>query len=301
MLLALADMERQGLEGTVLGTLIMPYGSGAPNLIFAAVMALQVGGGREVLVNGLVNNATNLSLLIALPGLIWGLEFTIRGRSTKKARREQSVHRISVCLSLIAALFFTGMVLALGLDGQLSRGDGAVMVGTFIFWQVLEVLNLMRHNVEKGKAIGKRIPLDLIVVVIGGALMFRTVDGLVQWLSTRESGWLSLRYVGWLSGWLMVVPNAVPAFYYGAKRRADVVYSSQVGDGHICIPLCIGLFALISPVATPAFLLPAVALICGMAFLHVVVVGVMGRLPRVLSAILIAGYIAFVVYGLRGT
>jgi len=29
----------------------------------------------------------------------------------------------------------------------------------------------------------------------------------------------------------MVLPNALLAFYYGAKRRADIVYASQVGDG----------------------------------------------------------------------
>ena len=178
MLLALADMESQGLEGTVVGTLIMPYGSGAPNLIFAAVMALHGGPGREVLVNGLVNNATNLSLLIGLPGLLWGMRLVATGKTAKKLRTAQSVSRISVCLSLVAAIFFTGMILALGMDGELSRGDGAVMVAAFLFWQVLEVLNLLRHNVERGKALGKRLPLDLIGVVLSGAAMFFTVNGL---------------------------------------------------------------------------------------------------------------------------
>ena len=51
----------------------------------------------------------------------------------------------------------------------------------------------------------------------------------------------------------MVLPNALLAFYYAAKGRADIVYASQVGDGHICVPLCLGLAAAWRPLAIPAF------------------------------------------------
>ena len=41
----------------------------------------------------------------------------------------------------------------------------------------------------------------------------------------------------------MVLPNAMLALYFGWRRKPEVVYSSQVGDGHICLPLCVGIFA----------------------------------------------------------
>ncbi|MDX2121308.1 MAG: sodium:calcium symporter, partial [Gemmatimonadota bacterium] len=73
MLWRLEAMLAQGLEGTALGTLLLPYCSGLGNLIFVALMVRKSGGGAEVLTNCLVNNVTNLTLLLGLPALLWGL------------------------------------------------------------------------------------------------------------------------------------------------------------------------------------------------------------------------------------
>jgi cation:H+ antiporter len=73
MIWRLGALERKGLEGTVLGTLVMPYASGFSNLIFAYIMGRSGQNGKLVLENCLVNNVTNLTLLIGLPALIWGL------------------------------------------------------------------------------------------------------------------------------------------------------------------------------------------------------------------------------------
>ena len=53
MIWRLEAMGGDGLDGTVLGTLVMPYCSGAGNLIFAYVMARRGGdgAGAEVLTN----------------------------------------------------------------------------------------------------------------------------------------------------------------------------------------------------------------------------------------------------------
>ena len=42
----------------------------------------------------------------------------------------------------------------------------------------------------------------------------------------------------------MVLPNALLAFYYGWRKQPEVVYASQVGDAHVSIPLCLGVFTL---------------------------------------------------------
>jgi hypothetical protein len=51
---------------------------------------------------------------------------------------------------------------------------------------------------------------------------------------------------------MMVLPNAILALYYGWRRKPEVVYTSQVGDAHICIPLCVGIFALHQTLELPA-------------------------------------------------
>ena len=73
MVWRLESMNKSGVEGTVLGTLVMPYCSGMGNLIFAFILGANGGPGAEVLTNSLVNNVTNMTLLLGLPAIIWGM------------------------------------------------------------------------------------------------------------------------------------------------------------------------------------------------------------------------------------
>ena len=103
-------MARKGVEGTVLGTLVMPYCSGMGNLIFAFVMGIKHGSGREVFSNSLVNNITNLTLLIGLPAAFWGMNIlpSAKPKAGKKANaRKYQINRLSLLLTLTAVLFFT--------------------------------------------------------------------------------------------------------------------------------------------------------------------------------------------------
>src|SRR3954467_10345005 len=73
MLWRLEAMLDQGLEGTALGTLLLPYCSGLGNLVFVYLMISRKGSPAEVVTNCLVNNVTNLTLLLGVPALCWGL------------------------------------------------------------------------------------------------------------------------------------------------------------------------------------------------------------------------------------
>ena len=98
--------------------------------------------------------------------------------------------------------------------------------------------------------------------------------------------------LGWISGWLMVLPNAFLAFYYTYKKRSDIAYSSQVGDGHICIPLCLGVYGLFveeSSLALQSFDL-CLAVICGSLIIHIAFVLTLGRLPRWMGFLFVASY-----------
>src|SRR5437016_8226755 len=84
MIWRLEVMSESGFEGTVLGTLIMPYCSGIGNLIFAFVLGTKRGPASEVLTNALVNNVTNMTLLIGLPAALWGMNVLPASKSKKK-------------------------------------------------------------------------------------------------------------------------------------------------------------------------------------------------------------------------
>ena len=301
MIWRLGALERKGLEGTVLGTLIMPYASGFSNLIFAFIMGRSGGNGTLVLENCLVNNVTNLTLLIGLPALIWGLNIfpeKSRDRFSAGPFKTHRLNRLSLLLTLLAAFFFTGALWALSRDNSLDFGDGLVLAGLFVFWQIFHVFDVLKHNIQHGRSLRWSIIGDVLLVLIGGYAVYTAIGQLVDWIPKTGSGLLVFANLGWLSGLLMVIPNALLAIYYAHARRADIVYSSQIGDGHICIPMCIGLFALFARVdVSPAFNL-SILTILAVCSVHFIFLSIWGRLPRFMGLLCTAAYGYFIYKGL---
>src|SRR5262249_53688981 len=144
--------------GTVLGTLVMPYCSGIGNLVFAFVMGRDHREASQVMTNCLVNNVTNMTVILGLPAIIWGLNLLPTkkddGKKSAKAKKGpniREVNRLSLLLTLTAVLFFTGMTWLLGADGEITSRDGIVLVGIFLFWQCFHVFEVLKSNVRQNK------------------------------------------------------------------------------------------------------------------------------------------------------
>lgn len=320
MVWRLEAMLDHGLEGTALGTLVMPYCSGLGNLLFVFILTQHGGKPAEALTNALVNNVSNLTLLLGLPALFWGLQVTGGGKAKSGGAKGKpakpgkggakgegaagatgaQINRLSLLLTLTAVLFFTGATWLLADDGRLSRTDGLMLIGLFLFWQCFQVYDVAKHNAQKRAAFGAMFYVDVALVLAAAWAIYESLDWLVAWISAQKSGFVSAANLGWLSGWLMVLPNALLALYWGLKRRADVVYSSQIGDGHICIPLCVGLLAVLSPVAVPPFFATGLLLILGSVVVHALFLLIAGGLPRWSGALWIGTYVWFVWTGLVG-
>ena len=140
--------------------------------------------------------------------------------------------------------------------------------------------------------------VDVGIVLVGAYALYVSIDWLVTWLSTQQGTFVNVAHLGWLSGWLMVLPNALLAFYYAWRGNPEVVYTSQIGDGHISIPLCLGVYALYHNEKIPAFFQTGVLILICAAAIHFVFVAIYGRLPRVMGWILTAAYGVFLYKGL---
>lgn len=303
MVWRLEHLTQSGMEGTVLGTLVMPYCSGIGNLIFVWEVARQRLPGSEVMVNSLVNNITNMTLCIGLPAIIWGVRVLPSSkRKAKRRRREEEtrrLNRLSMLLTLLAVLFFTGATWALARgDGRLDFGDGLVLVGLFLFWQCFQVFDVLKSNVRENRSLPWTLALDFALLLVGGYGVYLSVQGLVDWLAQIDKGFISVQNLGWLSGWLMVLPNAGLALFYGWKRKPEVIYTSQVGDGHICIPLCVGLAAISRPMQMPDWFDTAALILTAAVVIHTLVVLIFGQLPRFMGWLLAAVYAFFLYNGL---
>ena len=296
MIWRLEVMAASGMEGTVLGTLITPYCTGLGNLVFAVVLARRGGSGADVMTNCLVNNVTNLTLLVGLPAALWGM--SVLPTTARKENPAGTRDRLSLLLTLFAVLFFTGVAWALSRRREIDFVGGLILAGLFLCWQAYHLFAVMHTNARRKKSWPSTLPLDLVLLAIGAWGTYASTDWLVGWLSNIRMGFISARHMGWLSGWLDVLPNGVIAFYYGWKRRADVVYTSQVGDGHVCIPLCLGIFALFRPMAAPGSFETGIIILFAATLAHLVCIGVWGRLPRAAGWLLTAAYFAFICNGL---
>ena len=312
MIWRLEAMSARGFEGTVLGTLVMPYCSGMGNLIFAFILGQTAGKGADVMTNSLVNNVTNMTLVLGLPAVIWGMNVMPKKKAEgdkKKSKASKSkaagptheLNRLSLLLTLLAVLFFTGVVWAMGRKGTLTHDDGLVLVGLFLFWQCFHVFEVLKQNARQGKsAFGWMLPVDLALLAVGAYAIYVSTGWLVAWISQFQTGFISAKYLGWLSGWLMVLPNALLAAYYGWYKQPEVVYTSQVGDAHVSIPLCLGVYTLYRPMDMPAFFHTGMLILLGSTLIHFFFVALFGRLPRVVGVVLVAAYGYFLWKGLLG-
>jgi cation:H+ antiporter len=311
MIWRLEALLQHGLEGTALGTLVMPYCSGLGNLLFVGIVAARRVPTQEVLTNCLVNNVTNLTLVLGLPALFWGLPLHAPRRAAGSAGKkkksdaaaaggdtERELTKLSLLLTLAAVLFFSAVTWALAGDGKLDARDGLVLIALFLFWQCFQVFDVLKHNVRQRHAFGLLFYFDLGVVLLGAYGLYVSIDWLVAWLAAQQGAFINASHLGWLSGWLMVVPNALLALYYAARRRADIAFASQVGDGHICIPLCLGLAAVMTPLKVPAFFETGLAILASAAIVHATCVWVADGLPRWMGWILLAAYAVFLTVGL---
>ena len=300
MIWRLGAIEKKGLGGTVLGTLIMPYASGFSNLMFAFVLGKSGGPGSLVLENCLVNNVTNLTLIIGLSTLFWSLALSSSPsrRSSKKISRESRINRLSLLLTLTALFFFTGALWALARDGIVDLSDGLVLVGIFLFWQLFHIFDILKHNVLQRRTIPKSIAFDILMVILAGTTIYYSIDRLVAWIPHGTGGLISFKNLGWLSGLLMVFPNALVALYYAWARRADIVLSSQIGDGHICIPMCVGIFALFRPIQIPPSFNAGISVILGAGFSLLLFLVFFRRIPRPAGLLLVAAYAFFLSRGI---
>lgn len=299
MIWRLHIMESKGFEGTVLGTLIMPYCSGFANLVFAFVMSKSASNGGAVIDNALVNNVTNLTLILGLSALFGTVALLPKTKTLQKKHAEFfRLNRLNLLLTLVALFLFTGTLWALGNDNELNRYDGYILIGLFLFWQILHIFEVLKDNIRKNRQFHWSIVIDLALIAISAYGIYFSVDHLVNWVSTTNNPVFSFAKIGWFSGLLMVLPNAFIALYYTYLGRQDIVISSQIGDGHICIPMCIGLFAVFNPIQLPSSFLMGTYFILGAGLVHFLSIGILGRIPRFVGAGLICAYAYFLYNGL---
>jgi cation:H+ antiporter len=271
--------------------------SGMGNLIFAWVLASRGGDGNDVLTNCLFNNVTNLTLLVGIPMLIWQMT-KVSDMKTSEAVCQYRVGRLSEELSLISAFFFALFIWLLASDGKLTNADGWILVLLFIFWQCFHVYDTRKTNLLKKRFYPKTIVFELISLLVCAYAIYLSTNCLVEWFTSLDQELVPPRMLGWFSGALMVLPNALLAAYYGARKRMDIVYISQIGDAHVCVPLCVGVFAVFHAFEVGAFLMQSLLIVMAICAVHLIFITVVRRFSRMFGLVFVSAFFVFIWLGL---
>ena len=196
MIWRLQAIENKGFEGTVLGTLIMPYCSGFANLAFAYVMSHQASNGGLVVENCIVNNVTNLTLIMGLAAALGASAQDSFQSSGKKQMDIHRINRLNMLFTLIAMFLFTGTIWALAKDGVLDFYDGLVLVALFVFWQILHVFEILKTNIRQDREFHWSIVFDLLLIAASAYGIYFAVNHLVGWTTKAHGSIFNFAHLG---------------------------------------------------------------------------------------------------------
>ena len=64
------------------------------------------------------------------------------------------------------------------------------------------LFEVLKSNVRQNKTLSWLLAVDVGLLLVGAYGTYVSIDGLVTWISSIQSGFISARHLGWLSGWL---------------------------------------------------------------------------------------------------
>ncbi len=244
--------RRFGASPFVTGLLLVAFGTSLPEL---AVNARAVFAGQPALAlgNAVGSNIANIGLTLGAAALAAPL--LVRWRALSPL--------------LLVLLLATVAVIALGLDGVLSRLDGAILLAAFVAVLVFALMRAHREQAEVRAEIDAfaatqtGLTLNLVRVAIAIALLYFGARWIVQ--SAPALG-LALGMEPLLTGLLPVaigtaLPEVAAAIAAARRGQGDLVAGHVVGSSLFNLLVVIGGMAVLGDVVVPAsflrFELPA--------------------------------------------
>jgi cation:H+ antiporter len=267
----------------VVGLTIVAFGTSAPELLVSVTAAMNASTEMALgNVNG--SNLANIALVLGLAAMVNPLvvERTLMRRD------------VPSCLALQL------MVPALCYDGILSRGDGFILLGGGVVYNVWLLYEALRGrapvlddelDLDDDSSPAKHFAMLLvgIVVLVGGAVLF--VDGAEGVAKAFE---LSDRFIG-----LTVValgtsaPEIATAVASARRGDTDLAVGNSLGSNLLNIAMVLGLTSIISPIVihdTGAFRDMAAAVVVTALLIPFVL---KGRVTRLEGGLMAAAYLGY--------
>jgi cation:H+ antiporter len=289
---AVGVARRLGLSELLIGLTLVGFGTSAPELLTSIDAALSGSPGIAI-GNVLGSNIGNIVLILALVVLIRPLSVN----PAAVGRDGVIVIAISIGLAALATIF-----------GELNRWIGAALVSALLAYLYAVWLMERRggaaaelHEAEAHThdPPPQRLWVSGLFALGGLALLVWGADLLVNGaITTARSVGISETVIG-----LTIVaigtslPELVATLTAALKGRSDVAFGNIVGSNIYNILGILGVTSLIHPIAIPADIGPVDWFtLIGSAMLLMAFATTGKRISRLEGAILLAAYVAYVVY-----
>jgi len=218
----------------IVAATVAAFATSSPEMS-VAINAATAGRPEIALGDLLGSNVVNIGLVLAIAILLGGI--TARGRDLRR----------DIPPALAAPL----LVLALALDGSLSRGDGIILLLTFAGWFAVTVMQAARERSDVLEVIADRTLATVVRDFILGLVLLILAGRLIV-LAASDFG----RILGWdtftVGAVLVAIATSVPelATVVAAKLRnhGDVSVGTVLGSNIFNGLLIIGVAATIHPI-----------------------------------------------------
>lgn len=263
----------------IVAATVAAFATSSPEMS-VAINAATAGHPEIALGDLLGSNVVNIGLVLAIAILLGGI--TARGRDLRR--------------DIPPALGAPLLVLALSLDGQLSRGDGIILLLTFAGWFAVTVTQAARERSDVVEVLADR---GLGTVLRDGilGLVLLIVAGRLIVLAAADFG----RILGWdtftVGAVLVAVATSVPelATVIAARIRKhdDVSVGTVLGSNIFNGLLIVGVASAIHPIRVTwdEFL---VAIVFGVITMLMIIPGRGNHLGIGRGAMLLVTYVAYV-------
>lgn len=291
-----AIAARFGVPPIIIGLTVVAVGTSAPELGVGIDAALK-GNGALAVGNIAGTNVVNMLLILGSSALI----------------RPLAIRMDTLRLDLPAMLFATLAMLLLALDGELSRFDGAFLVGMGIVYTILVVRAARRERrairrqyaeeyrePETDKSVGKLIRnafmlLAGIAVIVAGSDWF--VDGAVElarlWGVSDAFIGLTVVAIGTSS------PELVTTLIGTIRNQRDIAIGNLLGSSVYNIVFILGTTCLISATGVPVppnLIAIDIPVLLAVAFVCVPVFITGREVSRVEGGLFVAAYLMYLLY-----
>lgn len=263
------------LSPMVIGLTIVGFGTSAPELL-VSIQAAMAGQPAIAIGNVLGSNIANILLILGVSAAIAPLLIPVR----------------QIWRDLGFMLAATAMIWVMLLDGQVSRGEGAILfVGLLVFLTTA----FLTGKIEQEEATLGDIPQwkawamtlgGLVVLVIGARLLVDSASEIARAFGISEAV-IGLTIVAIGTSLPELATSVIAAF----RKQTEIAVGNVVGSNIFNIFSILGITALIMPIpADPRFATIDMPWVAATAVGLTILAFLLGGLPRIAGALLLAAY-----------